>query len=225
MIKIPEDILTTEELENASGMKADQINIEIRNIVLEKQSLTLLVSVKLNFVMPKFAEVSMRERIVAKIGSVDQVRFKYVFETTNFTSPNGGLKNGSNRAKDAKLPMSGGVLYGGRITAEPIRIEEIYDHVGERGQFVIQGELFSLDSRTIKNGKLLVTMEITDQRRATCCKAFMKTEEFERFEDNVAVGDWIKVSGNVEFDTFENEVGIMARSINQAKKPERRDYH
>ena len=43
---------------------------------------------------------------------------------------------------------------------------------------VIRGELFSLDSRAIKNGKLLVTMEITDKERATCCKAFMKTEDF-----------------------------------------------
>ncbi len=222
MIKIPEDILTTEELEKASGMKADKINAEIRNVVLEKKSLTLMISVKLNFVMPKITERKMRERIVQKLGQVDKVVFKYVYEA--YEAPQ-TKKSASGGGKDRKRTMSGGVLYGSYISAEPVPIAEIYDHVGERGQMVIQGEMFSLDSRAIKSGKLLVTMEVTDQHRATCCKAFMKTEDFEFFSENVSVGDWIKVSGNVEFDTFENEVGIMSRSINKATKPERRDDH
>ena len=45
MIKIPQDILTTEELERISGMKEQDINIEIPRVYLEKESLTLVVGV------------------------------------------------------------------------------------------------------------------------------------------------------------------------------------
>lgn len=222
MIKIPQDILTTEELERISGMKEQDINIEIPRVYLEKESLTLVVGVKLNFVIPRIHEKRMRDRILKKVGQAKDVRFRYAYQASEAPA----VKKASDKSKGSKKPnVSGGVLYGTYISGEPIPIEEIYGKVGERGQVVIRGELFSLDSRAIKNGKLLVTMEITDKERATCCKAFMKTEDFELLEENVSLGDWLKISGNVEFDTFENEVGIMARSINQSSKPERKDEH
>ena len=222
MIKIPQDILTTEELERISGMKEQDINIEIPRVYLEKESLTLVVGVKLNFVIPRIHEKRMRDRILKKVGQAKDVRFRYAYQASEAPA----AKKASDKSKGSKKPnVSGGVLYGTYISGEPIPIEEIYGKVGERGQVVIRGELFSLDSRAIKNGKLLVTMEITDKERATCCKAFMKTEDFELLEENVSLGDWLKISGNVEFDTFENEVGIMARSINQSSKPERKDEH
>ena len=222
MIKIPQDILTTEELERISGMKEQDINIEIPRVYLEKESLTLVVGVKLNFVIPRIHEKRMRDRILKKVGQAKDVRFRYAYQASEAPA----VKKASDKSKGSKKPnVSGGVLYGTYISGDPIPIEEIYGKVGERGQVVIRGELFSLDSRAIKNGKLLVTMEITDKERATCCKAFMKTEDFELLEENVSLGDWLKISGNVEFDTFENEVGIMARSINQSSKPERKDEH
>lgn len=53
MIKIPTDILTPEELAKATGMAEKDIEIEFTGISIEKKSLTLLISIKLNFVMPK----------------------------------------------------------------------------------------------------------------------------------------------------------------------------
>ena len=88
-------------------MKADKINAEIRNVVLEKKSLTLMVSVKLNFVMPKITERTMRERIVQKLGHVDRVSFKYVYEASE---PHSAKRSNSGNGKEKKRILSGGVL-------------------------------------------------------------------------------------------------------------------
>ena len=164
MIKIPQDILTREELERISGMKEQDINIEIPRVYLEKESLTLVVGVKLNFVIPRIHEKRMRDRILKKVGQAKDVRFRYAYQTSEAPA----AKKASDKSKGSKKPnVSGGVLYGTYISGEPIPIEEIYGKVGERGQVVIRGELFSMDSRAIKNGKLLVQgVDLLDQKRS-----------------------------------------------------------
>ena len=57
MIKLSEDILTAEELKEASGRDARDIDIEITNVSVSRMgggsSVALSIDAKLNFVMPK----------------------------------------------------------------------------------------------------------------------------------------------------------------------------
>jgi len=224
MIKLREEVLTAKELEEASGMKADQINIEIAGVALQSRSLTLNVNVKLNFVMPKTTERLMKQRIQNRLGSVSRVKIGYLYENTieNSARKSGGGNGASAHHRSGTAP---GSLYGRIIKDQPIAIQEIYDKVGEKAQYVLRGEVFRMESRPIKNGKVLATFLITDKSRATCVKAFMKNEEYETVEEELSIGDWILAAGHIEFDTFENEVAMMAHAINKTEKPEHPDNH
>ena len=65
MIKIPEEILTVAELTEATGRKAQDIDIEITGLSVDRSSLVLSIDTKLNFVLPRNLESLMKERIRA----------------------------------------------------------------------------------------------------------------------------------------------------------------
>ena len=102
MIKIPQDILTTEELERISGMKEQDINIEIPRVYLEKESLTLVVGVKLNFVIPRIHEKRMRDRILKKVGQAKDVRFRYAYQASE--APAARVSDKSKAARSPTFP-------------------------------------------------------------------------------------------------------------------------
>ena len=83
MIKISEEILTADELKEASGKDIKDIDIEITNVAVSKvnggTSVALNIDAKLNFVMPKKIENLMKRRIAARIASAERVRFNYTY--------------------------------------------------------------------------------------------------------------------------------------------------
>ena len=79
MIKIPQDIISPEELSDASGRKVKDIDIEITGLTIERSTMELVLDIKLNFVMPRNLEAVMKERIIDKIGYVSRVRINYMY--------------------------------------------------------------------------------------------------------------------------------------------------
>ena len=79
MIKIPEDILTADELVEATGRKAKELDIEITGLSVDRSSLVLSIDTKLNFVMPRNLESIMKDRIRARLGSVNKIRVNYMY--------------------------------------------------------------------------------------------------------------------------------------------------
>ena len=79
MIKIPAEVLSAEELIEATGRDAKNLDIEITGISLDRSSLVLSIDTRLNFVMPMNLERLMKERIREKIGSSGRIRINYMY--------------------------------------------------------------------------------------------------------------------------------------------------
>ena len=174
MIKISEDILTAEELREASGRDAKDIDIEITNVAVSKvnggRSVALNIDAKLNFVMPKKTENLMKKRIAARIASAERVRFNYTYtgimipkkpageESMTFQgSGNGGYNGGNGRQyrqnkkdKPAFTNANGElVLLGDDFSGNPVIYGELDGYVGSKEKPVIEGEVFSMESMPI----------------------------------------------------------------------------
>ena len=78
---------------------------------------------------------------------------------------------------------------------------------------VVAGRIFKLESREIKNNKLLYSFDITDGTSSMTIKYFLAKERQTDFADLLAVGAGIKVSGNVQNDKYSNELNIMANRL------------
>ncbi|MDP0494317.1 MAG: PolC-type DNA polymerase III [Fusobacterium sp. JB021] len=98
-----------------------------------------------------------------------------------------------------------------KIKGTPIPLKEFND-IYEGENCIIQGEVFSIDFRELKNGTTLKTFRITDNSNSLTIKKFDRNNSVEE----INTGEWIKVSGRKQLDKFsDNEEVLIATSINK----------
>mgnify|MGYP000861811438 CR=1 FL=1 len=99
------------------------------------------------------------------------------------------------------------------ISEEPMLIRNIFEE--EQG-VTIAGEIIDYQQRTTRSGKILVTFDIYDRTDSITCKFFLDDE---KDLPDLAVGKWVKVKGNVEFQAFDGELSLMVQRINEIEAP------
>ena len=237
MIKISEEILTADELREASGKDIKDIDIEITNVAVSKvnggTSVALNIDAKLNFVMPKKIENLMKRRIAARIASAERVRFNYTYtgimipkkpageESYQAQTGSGGYNGGNGRQyrqskkdKPAFTNANGElVLLGDDFTGNPVSYGELEGYVGSKEKPVIEGEVFSMESMPIKSGRQLITILIASEVRTFGLKAFISEDKLKEIQENLSAGDMIRARGSIEYDTYEHQNLMMLNSM------------
>ena len=84
----------------------------------------------------------------------------------------------------------------------------------------VVGDVFSMEKRELKNGKNLFTFAVTDYTGSIFCKVFSKDDEI-----SIKVGDYVKISGDVNYDAFAKEIVIMTKDIEPKAKKIRKDIN
>ena len=134
-----------------------------------------------------------------------------------------------NKATAANKPQKGNEIYvkqGGfqrqsyssnktkEIKGNSISLSEFFE-LYEDELCVVEGEVFSIESRDIKNEKILLTIRLTDEVTSLTSKVFCDKDK----PVEVSVGDFIKISGKKQIDRYsDNEEVIMINSINKLEK-------
>lgn len=134
-----------------------------------------------------------------------------------------------NRATAANKPQKSNEIYvkqGGfqrqsyssnktkEIKGNSISLTEFFE-LYEDELCVVEGEVFSIESRDIKNEKILLTIRLTDEVTSLTSKVFCDKDK----PVEVSVGDFIKISGKKQIDRYsDNEEVIMINSINKLEK-------
>ncbi len=85
------------------------------------------------------------------------------------------------------------------IKEQPVPIQEIQD---EEKKITIQGTIFGLDSKELRNGSTLFMFNLTDFTDSLQMKMFAKTKEDLKVLSLLANGKWVKARGRVEYDRF-----------------------
>ncbi|AWB44336.1 PolC-type DNA polymerase III [Paenibacillus sp. CAA11] len=85
------------------------------------------------------------------------------------------------------------------IKEQPVPLKDIQD---EEKKIAIQGTIFGLESKELRNGNTLFTFCITDFSDSLQMKMFAKTKEDLKIMGKLANGKWVKARGRVEYDRF-----------------------
>ena len=96
------------------------------------------------------------------------------------------------------------------IKGETISIKDFYDlYDGET--CIVEGEVFSMEDMTLKSGKILRTIRITDGESSLTSKIFLdENDKLDIYE-----GAFLKLSGKLQLDTYAgNEKTLMINSVN-----------
>ena len=134
-----------------------------------------------------------------------------------------------NKATAANKPQKGNEIYvkqGGfqrqsyssnktkEIKGNSISLTEFFE-LYEDELCVVEGEVFSIESRDIRNEKILLTIRLTDEVTSLTSKVFCDKDK----PVEVFVGDFIKISGKKQIDRYsDNEEVIIINSINKLEK-------
>lgn len=113
------------------------------------------------------------------------------------------------------------LMVGYEIKDMPVPIMEVID---EEKKITIQGAIFGLEMKELRNGSTLFTYNLTDFTDSIMMKSFAKTKEDLRVLSLLANGKWIRARGRVEYDRFMQvpELVMMPSDINEVLPPKER---
>lgn len=103
-----------------------------------------------------------------------------------------------------------GIIIGKAFHETIIPISNIREEVGTA---CIEGEVFDIDIKELKNGKILFILGITDYNSSIAVKLFAKKDQLDILSASLAKGKFLKIRGQVRYDTFSREIVIMAHDI------------
>lgn len=117
------------------------------------------------------------------------------------------VRNGGSRGQNFNNQR---VIYGRPFKGEPSPMVDVDIN---SGSVVLSGEIIRMETRELKNGRTLLSMDITDRTSSLTCKAFAKEQEMEVLKEKLKVGSHVRVNGDAEFDAYEKELTIKLRAI------------
>jgi len=120
---------------------------------------------------------------------------------------------------------------------EPVRLAIGYDIrdeiiplmnvVDEEKKIAVQGMVFNLDVKELRNGSTLFTFNLTDFTDSLSMKVFAKTKEDVKILNKLSNKKWIRARGKVEYDRFmhEPELVMIPNDLHEVNAPPSRMDH
>ncbi|MCL1949397.1 MAG: PolC-type DNA polymerase III, partial [Turicibacter sp.] len=110
------------------------------------------------------------------------------------------------------------------INSQPMNCRDIDE---EMSRCVLEGYIFDGETRDIRGGEMvLVTAKFTDYTDSIYLKMFAKTDATKKGVPKILKkGNWVRVSGRIQYDTFSNELSMMVNSaqVIEVKQESRKD--
>lgn len=101
----------------------------------------------------------------------------------------------------------------GKTTNIKEQLVKIKDLTVDYGRVALQGKVIRTDSRELKNGKTLIMLDVYDGTSTITCKAFVEPEKISSVLARIKPKMRVKLQGNVQYDKYANEVGVIANII------------
>lgn len=100
------------------------------------------------------------------------------------------------------------VIYGRDFDNEPIAIEKI---VGEMGEVTIRCQVMSMETREIRNEKVIIILSVTDFTDSIVLKIFTGKDQLgELLDGGLKKGAFLKIKGVTTIDKFDSELTIAS---------------
>ncbi|MFC5648985.1 PolC-type DNA polymerase III [Paenibacillus solisilvae] len=126
----------------------------------------------------------------------------------------------SSSASEAPPVEEGDVrlVVGYDIREEAVPIMNIIE---EEKKITVQGSVFNLEVKELRNGSTLFTFNVTDFTDSIAMKMFAKTKDDVKVLNQLANGKWVKARGRVEYDRFmqEPELVMMPSDLHEVVPP------
>ncbi|USS85429.1 PolC-type DNA polymerase III [Fructilactobacillus myrtifloralis] len=111
----------------------------------------------------------------------------------------------------------------GRKIADSSEVTQMVDITEEERSVVINGYVFNKEVRSLRSGRQLLILEITDYSSSLTVKKFSKNDEEAAQFANLAAGSWLKVRGSIQEDNYSHELVMNAYDLMPVEHETRSD--
>lgn len=108
------------------------------------------------------------------------------------------------------------MIYGENVNVLTEKIENLDSNSGTVG---IEGTIFNIEIKELRNGKILLMLMVTDYTSSITCKIFLTDTNKDWVLGKISKGMYIKIKGDVLYDTFQREISM---TISGMRKEERK---
>ncbi len=187
------------------------------NLLKKKRIDYLLIELYRKFFGKKIDTFFIPQRISEEIE-----QFKQKVEQENYMHIQQSLSNGNYNSKNNLSSDNEQIIIGENLLQIAESIKPLVKIMEEEKNVLIKGKVISIDIRELKNGKKLYSYIVTDYTDSIIIKYFVKSDE-EKKISLIKVNSWLLIRGNVQFDTYNNELTLIANEINLYFEEERLD--
>lgn len=200
-IKIPKEIFYEK-------LKKNNIEDVIRNVLLEELGIDYNVQVE-KAVNEKIDKKKILERIDKETEELIREMDFDVLE-----------ENEEEEGYVIKDEYDEHLIYGEDVNSLVYQIKELNQN---SKTVAVVGEVFHIENKELRNGKILCIMSITDNSSSINCKLFLNDLNKDKVLNKVKEGSYVKIKGDVLYDTYQRELTMTISGIRAEEKPERKD--
>lgn len=150
----------------------------------------------------------LQENIYTKEIKLIQEEAKSTQENNDSKSPNKSVKKQETNGK-----KSDPFLILGRSSKIKEAITKIPDIIPYEGKVAVEGEISNIESRELRNEKVLISFDLYDGSSSITCKSFVKNDDGIEVLNRINKAKGIRLSGNASYSKFSGEVEIIANTI------------
>lgn len=193
--------------------------------LMDKAGLELAKRKKLDEAIVRFYEERFSRTLRVKLAAGEAARELYEEFAQRVVQENNDavMQIMTSAASEVPEPEEGDVrlAVGYDIREEAVPMMNI---VEEEKKIAVQGTVFGLEVKELRNGSTLFTFNVTDFTDSIAMKMFAKTKEDVKVLSKLSNGKWIKARGRVEYDRFmqEPELVMMPNDLHEVVAPKER---
>lgn len=227
------------DFSRAENFNKEDLKIKTRKASLNSRTHVLSLELELNFVVSAESVERFKTALMRKLKDVRDVDIKIKYsdvkgqevpvtekkqenETVQEKGSEKFSRARSGRRRRRYEPVKGNVIMGKAVSGKAMPISDVDS---ESGAVIIEGEMFSISSKTVGDEESLVSLYVTDKRTSICVKAFVSNKKLEDIKEHITAGSTVRIRGKAQWDRFDNDVTVMADSIEKAEKQERTDTY
>jgi DNA polymerase-3 subunit alpha (Gram-positive type) len=129
--------------------------------------------------------------------------------------------NGTSTGKGERDSNSGEfAIIGKSIKGEPVAINTLGE---DSGKVIVKGQVFDIESRETRSGKLIYSIDITDYTSSITVKTFCDKEQGEKIKNQIKKGDWVTVRGECSYDKYQRDIAIIFDDLMLSQSMDRTD--
>lgn len=196
-------------------LKARNMDVRIKEKIKENLDMDLFIRVECreNVKDKKQEHVERKENEESKL--IANIDFSANNNGVTASKPKAQKENFFKRKKTEP-----GMLYGRNLEGEQVKISQIDI---DTGIAIVEGEIFDVEVKEIRGNKKLYTFSVTDFSSSITAKVFASPKAQEALDEYVREGAYVKLSGDVIYDTYSKQIGIMLKGLKKARQVQRLD--